>query len=427
MKEGKIDFTSVISVFILLSVGVFIFLFVNAQQDRYDYFIYLYGAEVAPGSKALLKVISRDGEFVTNPEIFINGRKSATSLIDIRPDLREIAVVVGKSEVKFPVRYSDLENIRVPAPVRTHISAKELENVPFPAVSGTKTVFLLPDQFRAVPEFETKVHFYCLDGDGPCREREIIINGIAKELKEGYLSFTTIFTHEKNVNISFSDGSSVIAKVPYNGKMFKFYTDDSGMMLASLSDTSNVHVDCYSKERWIGTDIVAINNAGTRLPDGYMNCETVQASFNSSSPGATYVVFSRSPDLKGEVDDPYYSGLVQFLQKFPLQAQESFIRSYNSSFFMPLPLIFSGEVLEKEFNEKKSGELNFYWWMILISSLAGLILFIRTVFRKMKVVEGIDGELISRSMNNQRLILAGAIVLYAGVIFLLLYLLKNLA
>jgi hypothetical protein len=60
------------------------------------------------------------------------------------------------------------------------------------------------------------------------------------------------------------------------------------------------------------------------------------------------------------VDDPYYSGLVQFLQKFPLQAQESFIRSYNSSFFMPLPLIFSGEVLEKEFNEKKSGELNFY-------------------------------------------------------------------
>ena len=68
MKEGKIDFTSVLFVFILLSVGVFIFLFVNAQQDRYDYFIYLYGAEVAPGSKALLKVISRDGEFVTNPK-----------------------------------------------------------------------------------------------------------------------------------------------------------------------------------------------------------------------------------------------------------------------------------------------------------------------------------------------------------------------
>jgi hypothetical protein len=427
MKEGKIDFTSVFSAVIFLSVGVFIFLFVNAQQHRYDYFIYLYGAEVAPGSKALLKVISRDGEFVTNPEIFINGRKSATSLIDIRPDLREISVVIGGREVKFPVRYSDLENIRVPVPARIHISAKELENIPFPAVSGTKTVFLLPDQFRAVPEFETKIHFYCVDGDGPCKENEILINGTAKELKDGYLSFTTIFTHDKNVNISFSDGSSAVAKVPYSGKMLRFYADNSGIMLASLSDVGNVHIDCYSAKKWVGTDIVAIHNTGTRLPDGYVNCETVQASFNSSSPGTTYVVFSRSPELKGEVDDPYYSGLMQFIQKFPLQAQESFIRSYNSSFFMPLPLIFSGEVLEKEFNEKKSGELNFYWWMILISSLAGLILFIRTVFRKMKVVEGIDGELISRSMNIQRLMLAGAAVLYAGVIFLLLYLLKNLA
>ena len=82
---------------------------------------------------------------------------------------------MGKSEVKFPVRYSDLENIRVPAPVRTHISAKELENVPFPAVSGTKTVFLLPDQFRAVPEFETKV-ISTVWMEMVRREREIIIN-----------------------------------------------------------------------------------------------------------------------------------------------------------------------------------------------------------------------------------------------------------
>ena len=63
--------------------------------------------------------------------------------------------------------------------------------------------------------------------------------------------------------------------------------------------------------------------------------------------------------------------------------------------------------------------------MILILSLAGLMLLSDSFVDE--VVEGIDGELISRSMNNQRLILAGAIVLYAGVIFLLLYLLKNLA
>lgn len=427
MEKEKTKVTSILAVTLFVSVSIFIFLFVNSQQDKYNYFLYIYGTEVSPGSKALVKVISRDGEFVPNPQISVNGRRSQTALINLRPDLKEISVVIGGDEIKFPVRYSDLEMKRFSAPEQIHISQKELENVTTPAFAGTRTVFLLPDQFRVVSEFETKVHLFCIEGKSPCQEKEITINGSAKTLKEGYLSFTTVFTQERNVNISFSDGSSAVAKMPYSGKMFRFYDSSQGMVLASLSDVKNVHIDCYSADRWIGTDIVSVDHTGTKLPEGYMNCETVQASFNSSSPGTTFVVFSRSLQLRGEIDDPYYYGLAGILEKFSPEAQYSFIKSYNASFFKTLPLIFSGDVLENDFNEKKSGELNFYWWMISVLSFAGLILFVVTVTGKMRVVEGIDGELISRSMNNQRFILAGAVAFYVLFVTLLLYLLKNLA
>ena len=80
----------IVSIVIYLSAFLSVCLFVNAQMNKYDYFIYLYGESTAPGSKALVKVLSRDGELVSNPVVYINGIKQLSSLIDLRPDMKEM-------------------------------------------------------------------------------------------------------------------------------------------------------------------------------------------------------------------------------------------------------------------------------------------------------------------------------------------------
>ena len=98
----------IVSVVIYLAAFVSVCLFVNTQMNKYDYFIYLYGESTAPGSKALVKVLSRDGELVSNPVVYINGIKRLSSLIDLRPDMKEIKVVFGTTEAAFPLKYKNV-------------------------------------------------------------------------------------------------------------------------------------------------------------------------------------------------------------------------------------------------------------------------------------------------------------------------------
>ena len=92
-----------------------------------------------------------------------------------------------------------------------------------------------------------------------------------------------------------------------------------------------------------------------------------------------------------------------------------------------MPLLFSGNTLEAGFLKEKESKLNTIWWLILITALFGLALFSSTVFKSVKEVEGIDGELISHSKNRQYTILAAVIVFYTAFFVMLLYLLNNLA
>ena len=69
----------IVSVAIYLTAFLSVCLFVNTQMHKYDYFIYLYGDSTAPGSKALVKVLSRDGELVSNPTVYVNGVKQFSS------------------------------------------------------------------------------------------------------------------------------------------------------------------------------------------------------------------------------------------------------------------------------------------------------------------------------------------------------------
>jgi len=414
------------SIVIYLSAFISVCLFVNTQMNKYDYFIYLYGTSTAPGSKALVKVLSRDGELVSNPVVSVNGVKQPSSLIDLRPDMKEIKVVFGTTEAVFPLKYKDVADSRLTPQKKLRPTKQEAEKAKIMNV-GNRKIFLLPENFRAVSEFETTVGLYCTENDKPCADISIFLDGSQHELNNGFMKFSTVFGKDQGINISFENGDNGYIPIPYHGKMFKFYKTQNSLTLASLSDTRNVHIDCFNEGKWVGTDIVSVSYEGLVLPKVYTQCDTVQASLNSASPGTMFAVLTNIKTPVGKVDDPYYSALSKAFQHFSPSAQKYFTSSYNASFFQPLSTVFSGEKLEKEFNTARESELSAYRIMLIISSILGFALFAYIMFKNIKVVEDEDGEVISNSLAKQRAIAISALAFYALFILGLLYFLNNLA
>ena len=413
---------------VLVTLFVLLYLFVNIQQDKYNYFLYLYGDSVKPGATALVKVISRDGEIVPDPGLEINGKKVRTQLIKLTPDIKDLRANVGKFETVFPFKFSDLDG-SVPQSQTIQLSDKDIEKSPDPATDGKHTIYLLPEFFRFVPEMTTKINLFCVENATalPCSESEIIVNGNPVEMNKGYAVFKAVFRTENKVKIAFSSGDVIDAKVPYKGKMFDLKIVDGKIKAYSLVEISNVHIDCFSKEKWIGTDILRLTAYGVTLPEHYSNCHRIQLSFNSNSPGTTFVTYTKSPELIEKVTDPYYVELAPSIDKFSKIARYNFFKSYNSSFFTTVPLLFSGTTLENQFLKDKQSKLDTIWWIILFAALFGLVLFVFTAFKNVKEVEGIDGELISHSKSRQYTILFSVVLIYVTFISMLLYLLNNLA
>ena len=423
-RENIIKFLSVLSG---LAAFLSLFMFVNVQMDKYNYFIYLYGESNQPGAKALVKLISRDGEIVGNPRIFLNGVQQATSLIDLRPDMREIAVEFGGERVSFPLTFGDTSAKPVFKAKPLHLTPQELSKPPHPQRIGGRKVFLLPEQFRLVPEFETTLYLYCLEDGKPCQDDVVIINGTEQRLKNGYVPVSSVFSKDAGLTVGFHDGLSDFVRVPYHGKMFKIYEDKNAVTLASLSDTRNVHIDCYSGGAWAGTDIVSVSFEGLVLPAVYKNCDTVQVSLNSASPGTMFLVKSKANDLRYPVDDPYFRELAAALKHFSPAAQANFAKAYNSSFFQPLSVFFSGEKLEKEFMKKRGESLALYRTAFIMAGLVGLVIFAYSMIRRIRVVEGEDDELISHSLKRQWFMTIAAIAFYLVSLFSIVYLFNHLA
>ncbi|MBR4489516.1 hypothetical protein IKP13_02675, partial [bacterium] len=137
-------FLKIASIVIYLSAFVSVCLFVNTQMVKYDYFIYLYGTSTAPGSKALVKVLSRDGELVSNPAVFVNGVRQHSPLIDLRPDMKEIKVLFGTTEAVFPLRYKDVAEYSFKPQKKLRPTRQEAEKAKR-AELGEKKIFLLPE------------------------------------------------------------------------------------------------------------------------------------------------------------------------------------------------------------------------------------------------------------------------------------------
>ena len=246
-------------------------------------------------------------------------------------------------------------------------------------------------------------------------------------MNQGFVKFRTTFQKEQNINISLENGNSAVVPVPFSGKMFKFFKTHGRLGLSSLADVKGVHVDCLNQGKWVGTDVISLGYEGITLPETYSGCDTVQVSLNSASPGTMNAVYSTARTLNGAIDDIYYSKLAKTLPKFDNSAQLFFITSYNCSFFRPLSMIFSGEKLKNDFMEAKKSELLLYETILIASSLLGMILFVYIMIKRIKVVVDDDGEIISRSLNQQRAMIFGAAVFYAAFILSLLYLLNHLA
>jgi len=423
----KISPLRIITFITCLAAFLSLCLFVNAQMEKYNYFIYLYGDSTAPGSKALVKVLARDGELVFSPEIFVNGVKQPSQLIDLRPDLREIKVVFGKTEAVFPLKYSDIANSPFVPQKPAGISIQEAKNVRAPLDFDGRRIYLLPENFRAVPEFETTVGLYCTKDGKPCEDPSFFLNGERHELSGGFMKFSAVFGKDQGVDIAFENGESAFAPIPYSGKMFKFTKIGKSLALSSLSSVRTAHIDCFSQGKWVGTDVISVNYEGITLPEVYSKCDTVQASMNSASPGTMFAVYSKSDEIFGKINDPYYSSLAKTLPEFPEKARRFFVTSYNSAIFQPLSKIFSGEKLEHDFIAAKKSELALYRTILIISSVLGMIIFGYSMLKRIKIVVDEDGELISNSLAKQRAMVFGALAFYALFILGLLYFLNNLA
>ena len=414
--------------FIIIAVMFFLlFFYINIQQEKYNYLLYFYGDSVSPGSQVLVKVISKDGGIVSNPDLKVNGKKHDSHLLELYPDLKEIHLKVGSFETVFPVKYRDIADSSLNVPFYIQFSEAEMSNVPKVPRAGNRSIFIIPDSFRMVPEFETTIHLYCLSEGKPCKDDRIFINNTEKELKRGYVPYRTSMTTDNSINLMFTDGSSVVTRYPFYGKQFRFSENKGVIRLDSLIEIYNVHIDCFQKGKWIKTDLVHVPGSGIALPSYYRNCDRIQASFNSHKPGGTFAVYTGNRSLEVPVSDPYYRELYSRIDQFSDQARFRFEQSYNRSFFIPLTLLFSGEVLEEKFLEEKEKKLSVLWWLIFSVSLASLIFFIIVIYSKFKVIEGLDGELITHSLARQRTMLAFAVAFYTIVIVSLLYLLKNLA
>jgi hypothetical protein len=421
------SFTQALFIIIMGTMFLLLFFYINIQQEKYGYLIYFYGEGVSPGAPVLVRVISKDGEVVNNPDLSVNGKKHDSHLLELYPDLKEIKLKVGSFETVYPLKYRDIAQRSLNVPSYIQFSQAEIENLPRPPRAGNRHLFVVPETFRIVPEYDTTVHLYCVEEGQPCKDRTVFINGIEKELKSGHVSYSTVMTTDNSISFVFKDGTSVVTKYPFYGKQFKFKERSGQIELNSLIGTYNVHIDCYQSGKWVKTDIVNVPSSGIVLPDDYRYCDRIQASFNSHDPGGTFAVYTRSRKLEAPVADPYYSELVPFLNKFSAQAAYSFENSYNSSFFIPLTMVFSGNVLEEKFLEEQKEKLSFLWWAILFVSVFSMVVFTVVIFSRFKVVEGIDGELITHSLAKQKAMLAIAVSFYTIVIVSLLYLLKNLA
>ncbi len=417
------------TIFVLLSVYLFV------HDQKLDYLLYLYGDDLRTSPRLLLRLLSKDGHLVRTARIAVDGTPIEGVLLDTTRPFREITASIGEKTYRYEITFSELIERRTAPPTDDWFTAQELEAARA-AVEAMKRsprrLYVLPETMRMFGESDNRVTVICMTDTGPCRDEEVTIDGVPVLLLNGIGEAVLPLPIARQAVARFVDGSSMDLPYPYVGRMFSLTREGEHLVLRTLVETHNVHVDCWRGGKWLFTDVVTGQPNGETLPAGYDTCDRIQVSFDSAGPNGNFLVWTRETALESDVADPYYRSLLDDLMRYRQDLVPLLLSRYPACRFHRLAVFLSGDEQEKRFEERKRSQLTVVWWILSAVILSGLTAFGLLLWRRMSIVENQapgDEEpvVVTLSRRRQRIIAATIVAGVASFFVLLLVLLRNLA
>lgn len=415
---------------ILAVIFVLFGIYMEEQKNKVNYYLYLAGNDIDKNHRALIQILSRDGYMVTTADVSINNKRVDSSTIEITGNIKNIDVKIGGENFSYEVNHQELIE-RSKKPILTSgFTDQDIENgknaLKMTKI-GPKELFVLPATFRMTGEFATKVFFFCFENGGVCKDTKFYAAGHELKMADGIAETEMTMPPDNKVKIAFDDGSAGEFSFPYAGKMFMITEKEMKKTVYTLSDSKTVHVDCFYKGIWYFSDIVSVKFTGVVLPENYDFCDRIQLSYNSSDPGGSFFVLTKDQSKGVQVKDPYYTVLRDRLASYLPDSMPEFLRIYSASEFFRLNTIFSGLEYEKKFDGAKASKLSIFWWIIAFISIFESLYFGYYIHRRFHVVKDDEGETITFSHLQKKVMLVVVTSIPLAFFMLFLFILKRLS
>jgi len=416
-------------VFILTSI------YLAIHDEKLDYHLSLYGDDIRITPRLLVRILSKDGYLVSSARIAANGRPIEGILLSTDHPFNEITVTIGEKTYRYEIPFTEILDRWHAPPPDDWFTSQELE-VAQKAVTAMKQLprrlYLLPTTIRMFGEVDNHVTLFCMTDTGPCADESVTIDGVPVILLNGVGDAVLPLPLMLRSTARFPDGTSMEISYPYVGKMFSLAVENDHLVLRTLVEAHNVHVDCWRNGRWLFTDIITGHPEGYLLPAAYSACTRIQVSFDSVDPKGNFLVWSREQATESDIADPYYRALLADIQHHRPDMVPLLFQRYPSCRFHRLTTFYSGTELEQRFEEKKRKKCAVVWWLLAITAFSGIVLFTLALMRRLKTVEGETTEegkasFISLPPRQQKMLI-GILVIGMSLFFVfLLSVLRNLA
>ncbi len=295
-----------------------------------------------------------------------------------------------------------------------------------------RRLYVLPETIRMFGEVDNRVTIVCMTDTGPCRDDEVTIDGVPALLLNGVGEAVLPLPIARRATARFADGTGMELPYPYVGRMFSLTREGERLVLRTLVEAQNVHVDCWRAGKWLFSDIVTGRPEGDPLPAGYEACDRIQVSFDSAGPNGHFLVWTREKAAESDVADPYYQALLADLMRYRQDLVPLLLARYPACRFHRLATFLSGNEQERRFEERKQSQLAVVWWILAAVIFGGLTAFGALLWRRITVVEekapgDEEAVVVTLSRRRQKIIAVALVVGVASFFVFLLALLKNLA
>ncbi len=406
-------------------------LFLYIHDEKLDYYLYLYGDDIRTTPRLLIRIMSKDGYIVPDALITADGRPVEGVLLDVSKPVRELSFTVGGREYRYELDFGRLFEEGAKRLPDDWLTGKELDNgreTVKRMATEARRLYILPDTMRMFGELENRVTLFCFTATGPCDDPSITIDDVAIPLENGVGTGAIFLPIRNETDAFFPDGTAATVLFPYTGRMFSLAEEGDRLVLRTLVEARNVHIDCWRAGIWQFTDVVTGKPEGVKLPVHYAACDRVQVSFDSRDPNGNFLVRSSETAGIADIADPYYQALLDDLRKYRPELIAKLLARYPAIRFHRLNTIYTGADFEKVLAARKETKLTIVWWMILLTAVAGITLFALFSYRRFSVVESDEeGEFVTLSVRQQKwavLALSAGLALF---FVLLLSVLGNLA